>query len=981
LQQLETAVSQGHFPARWMPDANYGYGYPFYNFYAPLSIYIAALFRLFGFSYVRAIQLAQVAGFIAAAWGMFALARRWLGSHWAALLAAAAYTTAPFHMVNVYVRGDSLAEFWAMAFYPLALLAADWLLERPSRRTIALFALAYSALILSHNISALIFTPFLLLYILLKRLWSQNAATARHNSSLITHHSSLLWSGAGLLLALALASWFFIPALAEKSLAQLEPVTAGYFHFSNHFRSGDLVQPSLLFDYGVDGGNAFRMGLAQAVTAVSGLLILLFWRKNGVVSRPVSWFILLSFAIATFMITPLSRWLWENLPLLSFTQFPWRFLSVQAFAGGLAAGGLALLPGRKWLVPGVAALLVAAALGNLHTDHLRLSDADVTARKLAEYEWYTGNIGSTVSAEYLPPWVLPRPVTSPWLNSGERNRVTALAGEAAVQLETRRAARQTWSVTAGDEGAVLLFPTMYWPGWGAEIDGETAVLEAAPGSGLMMVRTPPGTHVVELRLARTPLRLAAELVSLTAVFLTIWLLRPRRWRLPPRRWLLAGAGSLLLLLLLARWPQPDLPAADLNWDFARMAYLNHAGSGVPYANETRLERYEYSAETLAPGETLTIEMAWSGEGLAENPAAAVALYSPAITRPPILAEVEPPPLAQEMIVLAAQTAVSLQIPADAPPGLYIPRLVVDGADPLTPSGQGRGALFLRPVQVLAADEDGSSGRELDVAVDTAVFREDGTLDLHLAWWTARPLSANYNLSLRLLDANGQWLRQLDTQPGFGFLPSSGWRPGRWTADWLALRLPDLPPAAGPFPLLVQLYDVGSPETAVLTRRLGVVAWDGARLVFRENEPVFALPEGVGGETAVFGEQIRLLGSSVTQTAEAVTVTLVWQALADGQRDYTRFLHLLPPEGGPPVAQEDSYPRQNSYPTGQWTAGEVVAEALSLPLAGLPPGEYRLAVGFYEVLADGSVERITAVGDGERPLPDNALVFGRLKIED
>ena len=123
LQQLETAVRGGHFPVRWMPDANYGYGYPFFNFYAPLSIYVTAVFRFLGFSYVHSIQLAQLAGFVVAAWGAFALAKRWFGSSWAGLLTAVAYTTAPFHMVNVYVRGDSLAEFWAMAYYPLVLLA------------------------------------------------------------------------------------------------------------------------------------------------------------------------------------------------------------------------------------------------------------------------------------------------------------------------------------------------------------------------------------------------------------------------------------------------------------------------------------------------------------------------------------------------------------------------------------------------------------------------------------------------------------------------------------------------------------------------------------------------------------------------------------------------------------------------------------------------------------------------------------------
>ena len=129
VHQLVTAVADGHFPVRWMPDANYGYGYPFFNFYAPLSIYIAGFFKLLGFSYVKSIQLAQLLGFMVAAVGMFALARRWFGHAWTAVLAAIAYTVAPFHMVNVYVRGDSLAEFWAMAFYPLVILTADWLFD------------------------------------------------------------------------------------------------------------------------------------------------------------------------------------------------------------------------------------------------------------------------------------------------------------------------------------------------------------------------------------------------------------------------------------------------------------------------------------------------------------------------------------------------------------------------------------------------------------------------------------------------------------------------------------------------------------------------------------------------------------------------------------------------------------------------------------------------------------------------------------
>ena len=73
LHQMTAALADGHFPVRWMPDANYGYGYPFYNYYAPLSIYIAAAFRFLGFSFVRAIHLAQLAGFVVAGLGLFVM--------------------------------------------------------------------------------------------------------------------------------------------------------------------------------------------------------------------------------------------------------------------------------------------------------------------------------------------------------------------------------------------------------------------------------------------------------------------------------------------------------------------------------------------------------------------------------------------------------------------------------------------------------------------------------------------------------------------------------------------------------------------------------------------------------------------------------------------------------------------------------------------------------------------------------------------
>jgi hypothetical protein len=997
LHQLTAALADGHFPTRWMPDANYGYGYPFYNFYAPLSIYIAAAFRFIGFSFVRSIHLAQLAGFVVAGLGTYALGRRWFDSRWSGLLSAVAYTVAPFHMVNVYVRGDSLAEFWAMAFYPLVLLAADGLLPSPGSgrpRTagragarVALFALAYAALILSHNISALIFSPFLLLYVAL-RLWLRTpddeppAATddssARRPPSAAAQLAPPL---AGFLLAFALAAWFFVPALGEQGLAQLGPVTEGYFHYSNHFRGTDLVQTTPGFDYSPDGGTAFRMGLVQAALALAGAaVVLLRWGRRGAngerpLARSRAVFMVTGLLVATLLITPLSRPLWDHLPLLPFTQFPWRFLSVQALFAALLTGALAHLPQRAFIVPVASIALLVAALLGLRVDHLRLTDADVTAGRLAEYEWFTGNIGTTVSAEYLPPWATPRPYSSAWLAGGGRDRASVLEGSAEVTLVERQTTRQQWDVSAGPDGATVMLPTLLWPGWRAALDGVDIPIEPQPGSGLIRLAVPAGDHGLELRLARTPLRLAAELVSLAALVAVIVLLVRGGGRL--RRGPLIGMGAAALSLaalavVLRLLPGPALPPDNLTWDFAQIGYLHHDVEGVLFEDGTRLLGYTYNAGEVRAGETLTVTLHL------EQPSGAnanLALGTPAMARPVPDGAADPPAsVALTLPLSAAEVAFALPLPPTVPGGLLVPRLTLDGAAPLMPSGQTRGDLFLRPVRVLPADDGRALSTErLDVETIGLALVDDDALRARVAWWTDRPLGPLYVASLRLLDAGGGLLAQLDTQPGYGFRPTTSWPANRWLPDEFALALPeDL--ADGRYPLVIQLYDAGGDP--VLVRRVGLLeVTEGDRRVL-PHAPSFERPEGLRPLDVDFagdnGDRITLLGYATERDGKALRLTLAWLAEGDLNGDYNRFVHLYDPVTEQIVAQADGIPAGNSLPTGQWRAGEVVTDAITLDLSAVPPGAYRLATGFYRP-GEGYPRLATETPDGRVTLPDPIAV--------
>jgi hypothetical protein len=68
------------------------------------------------------------------------------------------------------------------------------------------------------------------------------------------------------------------------------------------------------------------------------------------------------------------------------------------------------------------------------------------------------------------------------------------------------------------------------------------------------------------------------------------------------------------------------------------------------------------------------------------------------------------------------------------------------------------------------------------------------------------------------------------------------------------------------------------------------------------------------------------------------------------------------------------PRAGAYPTSRWALGEVVDETITLSIAEVPPGEYRLAVGLYRI-EDDSYPRLPAVdgagsvvADGRADLP-------------
>ncbi len=1027
LHQLVANLRAGIFPARWMPDAAYGLGYPFFNFYASLPYYIAALFKLLGFGFIWAIKLTQLWGFVAAAASMYLLGRRLFKREASAILAAVAYTYAPYHLVNVYVRGDALSEFYAFVFYPLIFWALLRLRELHSAGRVALLALAYSGLILTHNVSALIFSAFVGLWLIAYGLSSteDRRATIRY----------LLYAISGLALGLAISAWYWLPALLEGNYVQLEHQTTGYLNYSNHFRGLNLVQPSLLFDYAVvPGQTPFAMGLAQAVLALLGVAVIIVWWIKRRRPETQSAFLVAGLALSTFLITPLSRPLWDNVPLLPFVQFPWRFLSVQAFFASLAIAywGVPNLLGAWrnepervrdsnaltcWLAGVVGAVLLAASMLGLKPEYLPIGEEDVTVERLMLYEYFTANIGTTIRHEYLPRWVVPRPYTSEvLLRNGEKPPPLVMTGEVkAAELLWRKPAAEGWAIEVTSPQASLAFHTYYFPGWRAYVDGQPREVQPVENLGYIGLDLDQGEHQVVLRLERTPLRALAEGVSLVAALVIIGLLiagkltrrqgqgneatrqqgdegmrqRGNKATKQPRPPLinsllvnplpLATAIVILLTGVIGFWVSnqhaadhpttrpPDQEPPDLTMDFDRLPYLHHNPQGVNFGDTARLKSYQFSADEVEAGETVEVVLHWD-EVKEERLEADMCLTTPA----EYLFHVSACLAGDSIPLRDGTTHHHLKIPDETARGLYLISVKLRDEEgeirPVTERGETLGTTYLHPLFV--GGQRWATGDEPALA-----SFGPGILLSQVETEQETPEALETKLTWRVMQPvainYGLALRLRDregqTLASLDTQPHYGLYPtSLWREGELVSDNYVLPLPEGTPPGEDYSLEVILYEVASLAP-IGT-----ARAPVVLTEPTIKASYPVLQE---FGQLALVELSPVTaqiEQGQPLFVKVKWAAIEHPTRDYACRLSLRDESGT--TVQSQTEPIARSYATPLWPTNAIVASRYQMTLDPLlPAGRYDLVIAVDDAQ--------TGEGFGEFVLPLGVEIVGRERSYD
>lgn len=507
-------LADGVFYPRWAPDFYMGYGYPLFNFYAPLVYYLAQPFYLFT-SAAGAVKAIFVLGTLLAGLGMYAFARRGLDRP-AGIVAVAAYLYAPYLvLIEPFVR-VGLAEYFALALTPWVLWGFDRLLEGERRVDMAWAALPLAALALTHNLTLLLFAPLLLVYLLLqllrareRRVWLRVAIAGT--------------------LALGLSAIFWLPALVEKRYIILDQVIgSGDFDFHRHFLTlGELLRPSPIIDQGaLNPSLAYNLGLPQWGLAALGWMGCWLLRGEG---RRRFWtvnFMGLAALALVFLMTGASAPVWEAISPLRYVQFPWRLLGLVALpVAWLAGAGVAAVGERwqAWTASGALALLLIGALPTLYSPPWTPLQADFSPRQMIELELDGVALGTTANREYTPVWVEVAPHESGQVlisyESGgpvDRFERESLPEGASFRIVSSGAARDIFEINSPQPFRATI-RRFYFPGWQARLDGEPVQITPSDPHGFITVPLPVGEHRLELRFGSTPPRAAGALLSLISL--------------------------------------------------------------------------------------------------------------------------------------------------------------------------------------------------------------------------------------------------------------------------------------------------------------------------------------------------------------------------------------------------------------------------------------------------------------------------------
>lgn len=994
---FDHAFRHGGLWPRYVPGLVFGYGLPLFNFYSPVSLYPSEALHLLGLNFIGA-YLGGLAFFtLLAALGAYLLGRAW-GGPTAGLAAAAAFVYSPFFAYQVY-ENASPSQTAGLALLPWILWAFWRLAVHGRRRDFVLAAACFAALILTHNIFALYGAGLLTLYALALSWVAPDRWRALPQLAL------------AMVFSVAATAYYWLPALAETRYIFIERGSYGILDFHNNFSPlAETLSLPRLADPTWFRPTFRPLGWPQialaALAAVMAALSDRRWRVPVIFALPTS-------AVLLWLTTPASEWVWETAPLLHYTQHPWRMIGpISALLALLAGAGVATISSRirrplvqgGWIVTCLLVMMIYTLPG-LYVPHIEDPRAE-TIRDVHAFErsppYY---VGTLTAGEYIPRWTTEYPPSGalrPLYKQGEVIPRLQSNPDITLQAETWRPTSASLSFTAANP-ATLVFNWLYFPGWQARLDGQPVPVEPHGTKGLLAVQVPAGEHTLVIHFGPTPVRRMATIASLAALAVLAGFLA---LRLPPWHkttepgpappWketfpAIAAAITAGLLVLAGKVLIVDRFDTPIRRErfAAGIEAAVQTPVGATFGQQVTLLGFDLSRSRLPSGGSTRLTAYWSlaGEPVPEDYIALVSLFDPAdnLVLETRLGPDDRVPTTYWSPGKYVRDRLRVAVPPGTPPGTYTIRVRLH--DPQTGrnfeafDAAGAPLGMYAPIGSLTVERPPRPARPAELGFEPLLMAsltgdltlvgvgplppggEVGQPLLLIVGWQAemRP-GVDYHARLLWLDAAGQVAARSPDFPPVSSYPTTQWARGD---TWKAVHVLSIPGrlAEGTYDVALQLVDPAGDargESPVI-----------GQMAVGTPPRTFAAPENLTPVAAATWQNgIKLLGydlpAHTIPPGETLALTLYWQPGDDLTTNLTVFVHLVDAEGRI-VAQQDQIPAAGARPTLGWAPGEVVSDPYTLFVGeNIPPGEYRLRIGWYDAQTG---ERVPLTDDSQfRMLP-------------
>lgn len=224
--------------------------------------------------------------------------------------------------------------------------------------------------------------------------------------------------------------------------------------------------------------------------------------------------------VVLFLMHLKSSFIWASIPILSWLQFPWRFLTISIFLLSILSALAVYFAGKFGYVFGVGVVLIAFLLyGSFFVpkDWLEITDTE----KFSGESWEKQ---LTISIfDYLPIYAkLPPPSKAPEFPE-------VLEGEATFIDYKKGSNYQTGEVEVAKD-VLIRAPIFDFPGMLVKVDGETVehINNDCRGEkyclGLVTFSIPAGKHNIEIRLTNTLPRKLGDIISLLSLGVVVWVI-------------------------------------------------------------------------------------------------------------------------------------------------------------------------------------------------------------------------------------------------------------------------------------------------------------------------------------------------------------------------------------------------------------------------------------------------------------------------